>query len=867
MRTAPLLSLGFALLAVLAASRVDAGVVGARLVTDINTEPGGEGSAPRAFTTIAGKVYFRAYEPATGAELYISDGGSAPAQRVLDLARGPGSSNPVALGMAGTRLILVGDDGFRGEQVWAFDTLSGERARLTSADHAQPGYARPLAGAVGAIGDKYIFSRYPEYEIWATDGTPTGTGLLVARPVPGMPEPVTCLLDGLLIAARPVTNGEYDVIASDGTPANTRVLARVALRHPVRTLGNGTHCYFAGRGTGPGSTIWRSDGSVAGTALVYDTAASVQAAALLGTSLYVAEIDDTQFHLRRVGEAAALLTLPRTGSPPAQLIDAGDRLVLIGPYQDGFSNQALFVSDGTAAGTQRLTRPAALEGYETGLRRLGNRALLLGRNAEPWSLDPANASFVALAPDFPGLYSGDIAVLNDVALLAGSDARGAEVWRTDGTAAGTLRLHDVWQSTASGLSYRAPLALALNDVLLFAQVPSPWPDSQTHGLWRSDGTAAGTHELPRSAYDTGNVLRLARFGDGAAFVSFSDGWPPSRLYSTDGDLAAATLRASDDEFAPVVQSIGDPSGGIVFGCEYTGAGNLCGLRVGDAQPVPVAMDLHTRNAMVPVGQIGNAALFFIRDTVGSVRRGLWRSDGTMPGTFRVATDLEPASEAVAPPSHRQGARLLFHACIADTRDCGIYGSDAMAAGAQRIIGVTSPALDFAPLKGRTLILLSGNGTQLLLSDGTSAGTQVLRTFAAFTVTRFAALAGHVYFGIDRTGYEPVWYISDGTGAGTRPLALPATFAANMDTPVVLDADTVLLSCTSLATGAEFCVSNADGSDVRFALDAYPGPQSSAASFLASTADAVYFALDDGSHGNELWRFAALSEVVFADDFE
>lgn len=868
MRIATLFSRGFALLAVVAVSAVQAGSVGARLVKDINTEPGDRGSAPQAFAAIAGKVYFRAHEPATGTELYVSDGVSTPAQRVLDLARGPGSSNPVALGMAGTRLILVGDEGFRGEQVWAFDTLSGDRVRLTSASHAQPGYARRLADAVGAIGNKYIFSRYPEREIWGTDGTPAGTGLLIARSASSMSEPVTCLRDGLLIVARPAPDGEFDLIASDGTTANTRVLARVELRHPVLAFDDGTHCYFSGlRGNGPGSKIWRSDGSVTGTVLVYDTAASVQAAALLGTSLYVAEIDDTQFHLRRVGEASALLTLTRISAPQAQLIAVDDRLVLIGPYQDGFSNQALFVSDGTAAGTQRLARPAGLEGYGTGLRRLGHRALLLDHNGEPWSLDPVSASFVALAPDFPGLYSGDLAVLGEVALLAGSDARGAEVWRTDGTAAGTFRLHDVWQSTADGLAYRAPLALALDDVLLFAHVPVSWPNFNIYGLWRSDGTAAGTRELPRNAYDAGNVMRLARFGEGAAFVSFSSISPSSRLYSTDGELATAILRATDDEFVPVMQSIGEPSGGIVFGCEYTGAGNLCGLRVGDAQPVPVATDLHTRNTLVPVGQIGNAALFFIRDTLSSAHSGLWRSDGTMPGTFRIATNLQPGSAVGESPSQRQGTRLLFHACVTDTQDCGIYASDATAAGTHRVVGVTSPAFDLAPLNGRTAILLHGTGTQLLISDGTSAGTQVLRTFDAFEVTRFAMLAGHVIFGVGRNANTAYWYASDGTSAGTRPLALPAAFAANMDTPVALDDDTVLLPCTSNATGAEFCVSNADGSDVRFALDAFPGPQSSVASFLARTTGAAYFALDDGSHGNELWRFAVLPEVVFADDFE
>lgn len=873
MRTVSLLFLGFAWLAVMAGSAARAGVVGAGLVTDINTEPGDRGSAPRAFTTIAGKVYFRAFEPATGTELYVSDGGSAPAQRVLDLARGPGSSNPVALGMAGTRLILVGDDGFRGEQVWSFDTLSGERLRLTSADQGQPGNARPLAAAVGAIGNKYVFSRYPSYEIWVTDGTPAGTGPLVARPYLDRPQ-ATCLLAGLLIVAKPVANDEYEIIASDGIPANTRVLTRVELRHPVRTFDDGTQCYFTGsRSSGTGAKIWRSDGSAAGTVLVHDTAASVQAAALIGPALYVAEADDTQFFLRRAGDTSAALTLPRYSTTGAQLLSVGERLVLIVPQQDiiSFVIQALYVSDGTAAGTQRLERPGGTIRDGVALFRLGRRALLVDRNGEAWSLDPVDASFVRLAPRFPHLYSGDLAVVNDVALLAGSDARGEEVWRTDGTAAGTFRLHDVWQSTASGLAYRAPpaRALALDDVLLFAHVPSP-PLSipTTYGLWRSDGTVGGTRELPRSAYDSGSVMQLARFGDGTAFTSLSRTWPSARLYSTDGELANATLRATDDEFVPVMQSIGEPSTGIVFGCEYTGAGNLCGLLAGGAQPVPVATDLRTQTGMVPVGQIGKAVLFFIRDSVASARRGLWRSDGTLPGTFRVANDLEPGSTALAPPSQRQGARLLFHACVADTNDCGVYASDATIAGTQRVIDVTSPVFDFAPLNGRSAILLHGSGTQLLVSDGTSVGTEVLRTFAASEVTRFAAASGHVMFGIGRNSAAAAyWFISDGTTAGTRPLTLPATFAANVDTPIALDADTVLLPCTSGATGAEFCVSNADGSDVRFALDAFPGPSSSIASFLARTTDAAYFMLDDGTHGNELWRFAALPEAVFADDFE
>ena len=64
-------------------------------------------------------------------------------------------------------------------------------------------------------------------------------------------------------------------------------------------------------------------------------------------------------------------------------------------------------------------------------------------------------------------------------------AGGRELWKSDGTAAGTVRVKDIWPGSYG--SY--PYCLAnMNGTLFFAANDG----LSGHELWRSDGTAAGT---------------------------------------------------------------------------------------------------------------------------------------------------------------------------------------------------------------------------------------------------------------------------------------------------------------------------------------------------------------------------------------
>src|SRR3954471_7153210 len=93
----------------------------------------------------------------------------------------------------------------------------------------------------------------------------------------------------------------------------------------------------------------------------------------------------------------------------------------------------------------------------------------------------------AVAPvDFGATITSPPVAMNGALYFSATDpAHGDELWRSDGTAAGTYLLKDIHQ----GASKSSPRSLTVvGDTLFFSAIDG------THGteLWESDGTAAGT---------------------------------------------------------------------------------------------------------------------------------------------------------------------------------------------------------------------------------------------------------------------------------------------------------------------------------------------------------------------------------------
>ena len=166
-------------------------------------------------------------------------------------------------------------------------------------------------------------------------------------------------------------------------------------------------------------------------------------------------------------------------------------------------NSELWKSDGTEAGTLLVKeiRPGNQPSFPT-LVANSSGALIFAANDgvngfELWRSDGTEIGTMLIKDVFAGAQSGTgafsrngsqvpFAQINDVVYFVGNDGvSGAELWETDGTAAGTVMVKDVYVGATS--SSPTKFYRVGNHVYFEA-------DDGTHRreLWRTDGTAAGT---------------------------------------------------------------------------------------------------------------------------------------------------------------------------------------------------------------------------------------------------------------------------------------------------------------------------------------------------------------------------------------
>lgn len=854
----------FAVAVLAAASSASAAPVRLEMVKDLDTSPAAApaSSAPQRFRAIGGNVYFAASTPQAGTELHVIDGGSAPARLVADLAPGGASSSPTAVGLAGDRLIVAADDGYVGMQFWSIDA-AGTATRLTSKNMPTWG---PLPAAFGSVGNTLVFSSY-DNALWASDGTVAGTQPLNRygnwEGVPG------CSVNGRVVMLdRDITGSR--IVASDATPAGTLTLATSAHDEHAWSASDGSHCYFAIGGYR--WEIWRTDGTAAGTSIWRDGEGDLCGVARLGGQFYVLAAGSS-LRLINADTQAVAANLPQPVCPsPRTLWAAGGRLVFVGPpaTPDDPAARALYVSDGSSSGTQRLAVPANVyAGYPVQAAVMGQRFVFQAGYSGVYTLDTSTATMTPLPARFAGLENGDIASLGGTAFLSANDTiHGYEPWRSDGTPAGTALLEDVWSSSNDGLSWTDPAlpAAVLNDRLYFVRLASQ-AQGGLRELWRTDGTAAGTHGIAPVAVGNRSVGQVVALDEGIAFsVNSYDGATGSMaVYRADADLSGIATIWSDASIASLLQAV--PGGGVLFDCDGSGSGNVCASAPGQAQAALVAPGLQTGRRVVRLGQLGTAALFLVSEGGSGDLRGLWRSDGTAPGTFRIATDLYLPFYGLSggSPALTHASALWFLACDAVPEQCGLYLTDGTTAGTRRVAAVGSAYGDIEPLGNRVAVLAGLNTVQLTVSDGSEAGTQVLGSFAPSGRIGLAGTGNRVYF-VAGEPSAPLLYVSDGTLAGTGAVSLPPQTRPVYAPPLALGDDTVMFRCVSPATGEELCVADSVSGAI-VAHDLFPGPAASAVQFLGKTTDSAYFAADDGRHGRELWRVQRLADPIFRDGFQ
>ena len=855
------------------AALADAPPVDLRLVRDLNTTPGRSNSEPHAFVTIGANVYFAAYTPATGIELFRTNGSASGLRFVHDFEPGPMSSQPNVLGAIGQRVIVESmTPGF----VAKFWSVGDDGSAVRLPIDGYEGWFSSNFTALGTVGGLLALDSERDTSLWLTDGTLAGTKNLTADtafPMSAYRAGFCSLGNRAVLFGSSRADGRFQLVATDGTAAGSTVLASLDGYPPYgptpSAMLNGV-CYLQLQGP-DGWRLWARDGTPAGTREVA-SAAGFESYGLvaMGGNLYVAGVSDNQFRVARhaPGGAWAETLLETTDVPyavPFLVVD--NRLVFVAPYDPAQpSSLGLYLSDGTGAGTRRVYPTATVNDYvntPTVIPLNGVVVFAPSGSSSSWRVDLATGTLSPTPLSAQSLNLGDSARLGNRLVAAGSGDLGIEAWTTDGTPQGTLFLHDVWATTNNGVS----TATTGNERAMFGSAGNVLYFNGTIGdyatdlwnLWRTDGTVAGTRRLLPDRYDGRNVTAFAARSDGVVFRSGEFFGAGARYWKADTNLDAATPVTSTFSYtSSTLQRNGDDA---YFMCPGTSnSPGLCRITPA-AQALLLRSQIGTVETFVPIGNLGGVSVF----STGNGME-LWRTDGTLPGTFRLAQEvLNTVFEGVPVPSAVANGKLFVAMCR-NIGGCGLMATDGTVAGTAFVADLPDTDIgSMAAVGNRVLFTRRTNGaSQLWSSDGTAAGTGIVYSEPSGWMSEIAVTGATAHIAMYCNCIND-YLVTDGTAAGTRARRLPDGLLG-WSSVMFSIGNAAVFSCRSNAAGTELCIADSRGESIRLFADLYPGVNHSFATYVGRTDDAAYIVADDGYHGRELWTLR-VPDAIFANGFE
>jgi ELWxxDGT repeat protein len=802
--------------------RTDGTEAGTRLFADVC--PGSCSSLPRSPVVAGESIFFVADDGLHGPEIWKSDGTTAGTVLVKDLI--PHNNNFATTIHSLTEfdgLLLFSLSSFyptRRQELWRSDGTAAGTFLLVELDPVESsGHPAPLVRSGGKL---FFAARNLAQgrELWTTDGTVAGTVLLKdTAPIDTREAAAT---GGRVLFTAYGPEGS-ELWASDGTPAGTVLLkdinpgAESSSPNWLTVLGEEV---FILADDGAGRKLWRSDGTAAGTQPVKPVPSNSGWMTAAGDRLYFFNSCELW---TSDGTAAGTVSV-KTIQPSSGCLDAPYPLAkggaeLLFTANDGIHGRELWKSDGSPAGTSLVV-----------------------------DLNPGIASSVF---EFaPAIFAGGrwyFQRIEGIGLL--------QLWTTDGTAAGTRRLEINHQPSGLHVNTRGELEgprafFDLNGTLLF-----PGSDNATAAdLWRSDGTAAGTSLVKALHNFLSPPGEFTRAGDSVFFRSDA-GSVDEKLWKADGTPEGTLLVSSFGHFyntgyyGPTdLTALGDD---LLF-LAWTSDFQVDFMKSdGTPEGTQLVSDLNYVYSPSSIVSLGDVVLV----QAGYPEAEIWRSDGTETGTVRLSN--VPAVNGIL--AERSGVRdgvLLFAGAASDTGE-ELWRSDGTEAGtfllAETVPGPGSKPLGPFAVAGPTLFFAAAGG-EIWKND--AAGTSLVRTLPGDPVVGIRSLSplgAKVYFSYDDGEHGRELWVSDGTEAGTRMVEdiLPGPGSSH---PRQLHAEgnILLFSATDGVHGVEPWRSDGTVLGTRMLQDIAPDALPSSPVEFTASGPNVYFAANDGTTGFELW---------------
>ncbi|MCK9211932.1 MAG: T9SS type A sorting domain-containing protein [Ignavibacteriaceae bacterium] len=417
--------------------------------------------------------------------------------------------------------------------------------------------------------------------------------------------------------------------------------------------------------------------------------------------------------------------------------------------------------------------------------------------------------------------------------MANNGTNGEELWKSDGTVAGTAMVKDIKPGASGSTGGLSPsLLINVNGTLYFVA------DDGTNGaeLWKSDGTVSGTVMVKDIVFGSGSGI-LSSFApanvNGTLYFAASDGTNGNEIWKSDGtttgtvivkDIKPGANGSNPGGFANVNGTLFFKADDGTNGTElWKSDGTIAGtVMMKDIQPGTIGSET--------AGLFNiNGTLYFWADD-GTNGMELWKSDGTAPGTIMV-NDILTGSGSSHPSFLSEFNGKLFFSADDGTNGTELWTSDGTTGGTVMVKDIKSGSGGSGPFNffsfNNTLYFGADDGTagvEFWKSDGTTDGTVMVKDIYTgagnSNPSRFIEVNGTLYFTAANYYGRELWKYTPLTGILETTVHLPENFTLSQNFPNPFNPSTTLSFAISHSSLVSLKVFDVLGREVAAPVNEY-----------------------------------------------
>jgi ELWxxDGT repeat protein len=401
---------------------------------------------------------------------------------------------------------------------------------------------------------------------------------------------------------------------------------------------------------------------------------------------------------------------------------------------------------------------------------------------------------------------------NGILFFRAGDSNGQELWKSDGTAAGTVLVKDINTGTTAASNSNPTNFVSFNNQIYFTA--SNGTGTNGTEFWKTDGTTTGTLLVKdiRPGTASANAQNFTIINPTTMLFSANDGTIGTELWKTDGTEIGTVNVVDYPGTTNSITWIENLNGLGILGQIVSTTSRELYKSDGTAANSSLLLDVNPGTGLgVGSSYIKNGNTIYFQGNSGTTGLELWKTDGTISGTVLVK-DINVGAAASGPIRFvNLGTTTYFRATGTNGEE--LWKTDGTEAGTVEVADINLGAGDSNPdeiavANAAVYFFASDNDLNYDLYHYNGTVLTKLNDFNALSNTissNFVAIDNLVYFAADSNsdGQRELWQ-TNGTVSGTVAVSSLVVGSIN---------PTNVSQLTKVGTNLFFAATDTDGQEL------------------------------------------------------